>query len=194
MSSPTPTRKGLINLFTPDALIQGLQVKDQRTYLAIKNIGTGARSLINTIYPSLPVPLYRARIIIPGTPAVANDILAHRYHVVMPQDPSGNWKFNSIILTGCTITAKVLPTTFTFSADIKVCQLHGDTTFKSIFKSGFNPKLPPTFQSTHNVEFAINTLYQDYLGRVDVLVADPSITGIEIVLMGYYNISETPNA
>lgn len=180
----------LVNLATPDQNIQDLQSSSPRLYQAIKNLGTSSQQLIASTFPKNPQPLYRARIIIPGTPAVATDILAHKYQVILPTDPSGYWTFNSITLTGCTITCKTTGSVNTTSIDILVNTNKDFTTFKSIFQTGFNPMLPVGVYTTHNVMFGINTLSQGNIGRVDVLTSDPDIVGLELVLTGYYNLTQ----
>lgn len=184
------SKSRLVNLTNPDQNIQGLQQSNPQLYQALKNQGLGMQQLINNAFPPYPQPLYKARIIIPGTPAVATDILAHKYQVIMPLDPSGYWTFQSITLTNCYITAKVPGTSATTSIDI-LLNTNGDfMTFKSIFQPGYNPQLPKNTYTTHNVMFAVNTLVQGNIGRVDVLASDPAISGIEIVLIGYYNLQE----
>lgn len=175
---------------TPDQNIQGLQASDPKLYNAIKNLGSGSQQLISQVFPQLPQPLYKGRIIIPGNPSVATDILSHRYHVVMPIDPSGYWNFLNVVLTSCYITAKTVGTTSTLSVDILMSQQKGTTPYKSLFKPGLNPMLPKTVVTTHNVEFSISNLYQDDLGRVDILATDAAVADIEIVLTGYYNLQE----
>lgn len=175
---------------TPDTNITPIRSSNPQLYQAIKNIGDGSKQLINSIFPPPPIQNYKGRIIIPGTPLAFTDILAHRYHVVLPIDPSGYWTYNSITLTNVYITAKTAPSTTTFSVDILVAKNKGLTAFQSIFKVGFNPMLPVGVTTTHNVEFSINNLYQDDLGRVDILVTDVAVNDIELVLIGNYNYTE----
>jgi len=184
------SRARLANLATPDSGISSLQTSNPQLFNAIKNLGQSSQQLINSTFPPPPVPNYRGRIIIPGIITVANDILSHRYHVVLPTDPSGYWTYVNINLFYCYITAKVLPITTTLSVDVKISQLHGTSPYKSIFQPGFNPMLPANVATTHNVKFAINVLSQDDLGRVDVLTADGTVAGVELVLVGNYTLQE----
>ena len=184
------SKSRLVNLFTPDANITQLQSTDNRLHSAIKNIGNGAQQLVNKIFPPPPINNYRGRIILSGVAGVANDVLGHRYHVVLPVDQSGYWVYNSITLTNAYITAKTIPSTSVLSIDVLVAKNKGLTAFQSIFKSGSNPQIPVGVTSTHNVYFAINQLFQDDLGRVDILASDGVAADIEIVLIGFYNYSQ----
>jgi len=74
-----------------------------------------------------------------------------------------------------------------FVADILISQSHATTTFKTLFQDGSNPTIPQSVNSTHNVKFAINTLYQDDEIRFDVITADGTAAGLEILLSGSYN-------
>jgi len=180
----------LSNLASPDLHISALQSSDPSLYRAIKNLGDASKQIINSTFPPVPALSYRSRIIIPGTLTESNDILSHRYHVVLPIDQTGYWKYKWINLTDCYITAKVLGTVSSTSIDIKISQQKGTTAYKSLFKPGMNPIIPSNVSSTHDVQFAINTLYQDDLGRVDVLATDAVIAGLEIVLIGNYSVEE----
>lgn len=180
----------LVNSMTPDTYISGIQKSNPQLYQAIKNIGTGSQQLINNVFPPPPTMHYRGRIILPGIAVVANNVLAHAYHVVLPTDPSGYWTYNSITLTGVYITAKTGPTMSALSIDVLVSKGKGLTTAQSIFKSGKNPQIPTGQITTHDVEFAINQLNQDDIGSVNILAADGVAANIEIVLSGYYNYTE----
>src|SRR5258708_25660563 len=185
-------KTGLVNLATPDSNISLLQTSDPKLYRAIKNLGDASNKLINHTFPVPPQNGYRGRIIIPGTPMVANDILSHRYHVVLPMYPSGYWNYTQINLVACYVTAMIVASTSNLSIDIKISQKKGTTAFKSLFKPGMNPILPVGITSVHDVEFAIATLYQDDLGRVDILATDSAVSNIEIVLVGNYSMKEIP--
>lgn len=183
-------KQTLINQATPDSNISELQSKQPKVFQAIKNLGDVTKTIINTSVPGNPLISFRETFIIPGNPSVANDILSYRYHVILPFDSEGNWTYNSINLTSCFITAKVQGASSPLSIDIKVSQQKGTTAFKSLFKPTFNPKLPPSITFTSNVMFAIGTLFQDDLLRVDVLTTDASVSGISLDLIGSYVISE----
>jgi hypothetical protein len=181
------SKSRLVNQSTPDTYIGTLQTSNPQLYRAIKNLGDASQQLINQTFPVPPQNGYRGRIIIPGNPTVASDILSHRYHVVLPTDPTGYWKYTQINLTGCYITCMTVGSSSSTSVDIKISQQKGTTAYKSLFKPGMNPILPQGVVSTHNIEFAISTLYQDDLGRVDILSTDSAIMNIEMVLVGNYS-------
>jgi hypothetical protein len=183
-------REKLSNLASVDANINELQTSHPRLFRGVKNLGDATKILINSTFPPKPMFSFRESFIIPGNPAVANDILPYRYHVVLPKDPDGNWSINAILLTGYCITAKVQGTTNDLSIDIKTSQEKGTTSFKSLFRSGANLILPPNTTSTHNMMFAINRLELDDLLRVDVLATDPTVSGISVDLIGTYELTE----
>jgi hypothetical protein len=182
----------LVNLATPDANIIKLKSTDPQLYNAMKNMGDAHKQVINAVFPPPPTPNYRGRIIIPGPfqtiPKL--DVLSHSYHVVLPTDPSGYWTFNAISITQCYVTIKVAPVSIPLSVDILMSQQKGTTPFKSLFQPGFNPQIPIGALTTHNVKFAISNLYQDDIGRVDVLTGDSTASNIEIVLIGSYTMEE----
>lgn len=191
MTPSKPISKSrLINLSTPDNNIGALQSSNPTLYRAIKNLGSANQQLINSTFPPPPTIYYKGQIIIPGNPPTGTDILSHRHHVVLPLDSTGYWTYNQINLTDCYITAKVASSTTALSVDILVSQQKGTTAYKSLFQPGFNPMLPVGIITTHNVMFAINTLFQDDLGRVDILATDSDVSDIEIVLVGNYSITE----
>lgn len=184
------SKSRLINLTNPGINISDLKSENPKVHQAIKDLGDGTQQLVHAVFPPPPTPSYRGRIIIPGILTPAEDILSHRYHVVLPSDPSGYWKFVQINLTDCYITAKVVPSTDILSIDILVSQKKGTTPYKSLFQPGFNPMLPIGVVSTHNVKFAINNLYQDDLGRVDIIASDAVTANVEVVLVGNYSLLE----
>jgi hypothetical protein len=183
------TKEILINRVTPDTNIADLKASAPKHWLAIKNLGDGSKDLINSVFPPKPVQAWELRVTLSGNPSVANDVLASHYHVIMPVDPLLYYLFSSVSLNACFITAKVAPSATSLSVDVKVLQKMG-TTFKSLFQSSFNPILPKSIKTTHNVKFAINSLFQDDILRVDVLVTDVSVSGIELVLQGNYVLTE----
>lgn len=180
----------IVNLATPDTNITGLQSTNPQLFQAIKNLGTATKQITNSVFPPPPIQSYRGRIILPGVSVVGNDVLAHPYHVVMPNDPSGYWTYNSLTLTNVYITAKVAPASSALSIDVLIAKNKGQTTAQSIFQSGANPQLPIGVVTTHDVMFAISQLNQDDIGSVNVLVADGTAANIEIVLVGNYNYTE----
>ena len=180
----------LVNLSTPDINIATLQTTDPQLYRAIKNLGDANQQIINSVFPPPPLIYYKGQIILSGNTPISNDILSHRHHIVLPIDSTGYWAYNNINLLACYITAKVAPTTSQLSVDILVSQQKGTTAYKSLFQPGFNPILPVGVTTTHNIKFAINTLFQDDLGRVDILATDTTVSGIEIVLIGNYSVTE----
>ena len=184
------SKERLVNLATPDSHIVELRTSNPKLHIAVKNQGEGIKHLINSVFPPPPIVHYRGRIVIPGVLSAADDILAHRHHVVMPQDPSGYWTYNWIQLRACYITAKVLASSSELSVDVLVSQDNGTTDFKSLFKPKMNPTLPIGFQTAHNVDWAIDQLYQGDLGRVDILAADGSAADVEVLLIGNYNYTE----
>jgi hypothetical protein len=121
-----------------------------------------------------------------GSVAVANDVLPYRYHVILPVDITNSWSYLRIDLLYCYITTKIQGTIITSSFDIKVSQNKGRETFTSLFKAGLNPMLPKLTTFVNNADFAIGSLFQDDLLRIDVLVADATISGVELVLVGNY--------
>jgi hypothetical protein len=191
MATNNPVSKArLANLATPDIYIASLRSSNPPLHQAITNLGTASQQLINNTFPSPPSVGYKGRIILPGTWTVSSDVLSHRYHVALPVDPTGYWSFTQINLTNCYITAKILASTGPFSVDVLVSQQKGTTPFKSLFKPGFNPIVPAGVTYTQNVMFAINNLFQDDLGRVDILASDGIAADIEVVLIGNYSLTE----
>lgn len=184
------SKSRLNNFFTQDSNITPLQTTNPQLHTALKNFSDASKQLVNSVFPPPPIVNYKGRIILPGTQSVATDVLSHRYHVVLPIDPSGYWTYTSITLTNVFITAKTVPLSSPLSIDVLIAKNKGQTAFQSIFKSGANPQLPVNVATTHDVYFAINQLYQDDLGRVDVLAADGTAANIEIVLVGNYNYTE----
>lgn len=180
----------LVNLSTPDTNISALQTNQPQLYRAIKNLGDANKQLINSTFPAPPGIIYKGQIILPGLQTVGTDVLSHRHHIVLPTDPTGYWTYNQINLTACYITAKVVAASGPLSIDILVSQQKGTTAYKSLFKPGFNPMLPVGVVTTNNVMFAINTLFQDDLGRVDILAADSTVADIEVILVGNYSVTE----
>lgn len=184
------SKSRLINLATPDSNISKLQTSDPKTYRAIKNLADATKNLTNEIFPPPPSVNYKGLIVLPGSQIVATDVLSHRHHIVLPTDITGYWTYNQINLTACYITAKTVASSLTLSIDILVSQQKGTSTYKSIFKSGFNPMLPTGVVTTNNVKFDINTLFQDDLMRVDILAADVSVANVELILIGNYSVME----
>jgi hypothetical protein len=183
-------KQTLINQATPDTNIAGLQSTQPKLYQAIKNLGDASKIVINTTIPVTPLISFRESFILPGILSTANDVLTYRYHVILPFDSSNFWTYNSINLTGCYITAKTQELFSNCSIDIKVSQLKGTTPFKSLFKTGNNPQLPPDTTFVNNVMFAIGSLFQDDLLRIDVLHADGHVGGVSIDLIGNYVVAE----
>jgi hypothetical protein len=190
MSSRMISKTRLINLATPDTNISTLQTSNPQLHTAIKNLGNASKQLINNSFPPPPSILYRGQIILPGTQTVSTDILVHRHHIVLPIDVTSYWTYNQINLLGCYITAKTVPFFAPLSVDILISQQKGTTAYKSLFQPGFNPILPVGVVTTNNVKFAINTLFQDDLGRVDILSTDTVVADIELILVGNYSVSE----
>jgi hypothetical protein len=182
-------KQNLINQATPDTNITAVKSSSPKLYQAIKNLGDASQTIINLTLPLTPLISFRERFILTGNPSVANDVLSYRYHVILPFDSNNNWTYNSINLTGCYITAKILGTSSNLSVDIKVKQQLG-TVFKSLFKPGFNPILPYNVVFTTNIMFAINSLFQDDLLRIDVLSTDSVVSGISLDLIGNYVVTE----
>ena len=183
-------KQTLINQATPDTNIAGLQSMQPKLYQAIKNLGDVSKTIINTAIPSTPLISFRETFILSGNPSVANDVLTSWYHVIMPFDVNNNWTYNSINLTGCYITARVFGLFSNLSIDIKVSQQNGTATFKSLFKLGNNPILVPGVHFSNSVAFAIGSLFQDDILRVDVLATNSHISGISLDLVGSYVVTE----
>lgn len=178
-------KQRLINLAQPDSNISHLQKSDIKLFTALKNIGGSLQELINEIFPiSIDIP-FEWRIGL-GNPLVGNDVLPYHYHVVIPSDLAIDLNFSQIQLSKCYITAKVAPATVILSIDIKVKHQVGTGIFGSIFKNTFNIQLPIGKTTAHNVKFAINSLFQDDLLRLDVLTADSTVSDVELVLSGSY--------
>jgi hypothetical protein len=182
-------KEKLINLSSPDANISELQSTYPKLYRAIKNLGDSQQTLINFTFPRSPVPSFRETFVLPGNPGVADDVLPYRYCVLLPTDSVDNWTYKGINLTACCITAKILGTLNSLSVDIKV-KKRESLNFASLFKPGSNPILPPNTTYTNNAMFAISSLIQYDLLRVDVLFSDATISGISIDLLGKYIITE----
>jgi hypothetical protein len=184
------SKERLVNLSTPDTNISKLQTSDPQTYRAIRNLGDASKQLINSVFPPPPSIVYKGQIILPGIQIVETDVLSHAHHIVLPIDITNYWNYEQINLIATYITAKIAPSTVALSVDILVSQKKGTTAFKSLFKPGFNPILPIGVTTTHNVKFAIDTLFQDDLGRVDVLTTDAVVSNVEIILIGNYSVTE----
>jgi hypothetical protein len=181
-------KEKLINLATPDSNISELQTSNPKLYRAIKNLGDSTRILINSLFPRYPVITFRKTFLIPNS-GVANDVLPYRYVVILPVDSNNLWTYQRIDLTGCCITAKIEGTVSPLSVDIKV-RSRGTTSFNSIFKSGFNPILPPNVTFIRNVVFSTASLNQYDCLRIDVLSSDIAVDGISLDLFGNYVLVE----
>ncbi len=182
-------KEKLINLSKPDSNISEYQSQSPKLYRAIKNLGDAQASLIDSVFPRTPLISFKETFILEGNPVVADDVLPYRYCVILPFDSNDNWIYEGINLTGCCIVAKIPGTTSILSVDIKV-KSRGIIGFKSLFKPGKNPTLPiGTIYST-NVMFAINSLFNYDMLRIDILASDPVVSGISLNLLGNYVITE----
>jgi hypothetical protein len=133
--------------------------------------------------PVAPVD-YFGRIILPGVQVVANDVLAHRYHVRIPRDTNGSPLYKQINLLTFTLTAKIIPVTI-YTLQLQV-STDGGITFSPMFSTGVS--LPGGSEFIVLVPaFQIPTLLDDNQIRVDVLVADGTVAGVEGVLQGVYS-------
>lgn len=133
--------------------------------------GGGSTSGVNT--------LFTCRSILPGVQAVATNVLANRYRVTLA---SGT----HVTLLKCTITAQIKAASSSFIADVLVSTDNGST-FNSLFPSGSSNKavLPiNTEQVVITPTWAISTLSDGNQIRVDVLQADGTAAGIEVLIEG----------
>lgn len=183
----------LVGLATPDHHIQHLKQSDAGLYNALKNMGTAVGQIINNNFPAAPNFPYYGRIIIPGIQVVGTNILAHTYHFTLPIDPLQNWICESVTIDLCTTTLKIASAAGPYILDVLVQQNSGvlaqtpTEPFKTIFKVGKRPTIPQGFLSAKNVDFGINTFYNDDTIRVDVITADGTASGAECLLTGHYN-------
>ena len=128
---------------------------------------------------------YFGRIILPGVQAVANDVLAHRYHVRIPRDVSGNLIYKQINLLTMTLSAKVRPVS-NYSLQLQVSS-DGGVTFLPMFTAA-GVTLPGGSESVVlTPSFLIPTLLDDNQIRVDIILADGTVSGVEGVLQGVYS-------
>lgn len=169
----------------------------------IKNVGAGtepddvvtvaqlhaATQVAAPTPPTLSVPPpsidYFGRIILPGVQVVANDVLAHRYHVRIPRDQSNNLIYKQINLLTMTLSAKVQPVS-NYSLQLQVSS-DGGVTFLPMFPAA-GVTLPGGSESVVlTPSFLIPTLLDDNQIRVDVILADGTVSGVEGVLQGVYS-------
>jgi len=177
----------LVSLATPDSNITHIQQSDPRLFNAIKNLSLATQQIINNNFPAAPIAVNEGSIIVPGIIAVASNVLSHNHTIVLPTDPTGNWVCSSITLVGVTSTLVVAPASASLIMDITVSQIHGTTPYKTIFQLGGSPTVPIGIFTTHNVMFAINTLYDGDVCQVPCRQADAVASGLEMRVMGYYN-------
>lgn len=177
----------LTNLAKPDYQITHLRGTDNKLHSALTNIGSAIQSIIQNNFPAPPTTPVTYTISLPLIQVVADDILDNPHRVVLPTDPTGNWVCNSVTLTGCLTTLKIPSASGPFVMDILVKQNHLSTDIKSLFQTGFSPTVPEGFEDAHNVKFAINTLYNYDKFFVNVTSADGTASGVDCLLLGYYN-------
>lgn len=139
-------------------------------------------------YPQ-PMPFY-AEIILPGNPAVGQDVLTHPVVIRLPIDPYNKWVVSSILLQDVMIACKAIPTTNDFVADILVSRDLGQS-YTSIFNSSSakcalkaNGKYGTKIEQT---EFGTTEWFDDDVIRVDIVQTDPSVQDCWIVLRGSAN-------
>jgi hypothetical protein len=132
---------------------------------------------------------FTARALLPGSQTVDTDVLSHRYRVVLLSDAL------EVALILATVTAKTgLPTTADYIADILVS--HDEAaTWESLFITGLANKIVlPIGEETAVIQppiMAVQTLQNGDQLRVDVLQADATVNGIELVLLGRTRIKVT---
>lgn len=127
---------------------------------------------------------YFGRAILPGVQVVATDVLAQRYRFKIPRDSNNNPIYKQANLLGVSITAKVLPVT-----------IYSAAMFVSLDGVNFNPMFGsdgislPGGQEYVDLTpaFLIPTLTDGNEIRVDVLIVDGTVSGIEILLQGTYS-------
>ena len=183
------SRARLVNLASADTDIAHIRAQDNKLFDAIRNLSTAIQQIANNNFPAPPKIHYFGRVIGGGDGVVVGEnLLENRYQSPFPVDPTGNWFYESITLTGCSVALQTPTTTGEFIVDLLVQQVHRTTEFKSLFQDGFSPRLPEGVLVAHNVRFAINTLFHEDSIRFDVIQTDGIAAGVEVLLSGYYNL------
>ena len=175
---------------------KGRQIKDVGAGTEPDDVVTVAQlhSAMQPPAPPLPAPPaqqttsgsvgYFGRAILPGVQVVATDVLAQRYRFKIPRDSNNNPIYKQANLLGVSITAKVLPVT-----------IYSAAMFVSLDGVNFNPMFGsdgislPGGQEYVDLTpaFLIPTLTDGNEIRVDVLIVDGTVSGIEILLQGTYS-------
>lgn len=160
---------------------------DDVVTVAQLHAATGQPQVVSTP-PAVSTPPsidYFGRIILPGVQTVATDVLAHRYHVRLPRDSSNNLIYKQINLLTFTITAKIIPTSL-YSLQLQVSMDMG-ATYKPMFGIA-GVSLPGGQEAiVLTPSFLIPTLLDDNQIKVDILLADGTVSGVEGVLQGVYS-------
>ncbi len=123
---------------------------------------------------------FAARAILPCGQTVAADVTSNHYRVTLPIGTQ------HVGLTQVSITAQVAPASSDYIVDM-LRSTDGGATWHSLFQSGLGNK--PTLAigdttTTFAPVFAIQTLNDGDLIRVDVLQTDSTVFGVELVLYG----------
>lgn len=177
-----PDKGKLLSQTQPDKHIHALSKQNPDLYQATKNTNNTIQTLINEIFPARPAPYFEWRFVI-TTPS-GTDALPFHYCVIMPDDPEGVWNYAGILLTRTTILDKS-PPSGAVSIDIKR-QTVATTTWATLYKAGFNPQLASGKTYSAASKFAINSLFQSDILRVDVLSSGSTAVGCEVTLSGVY--------
>jgi hypothetical protein len=164
----------IVNVKWPVSNLDAVNVEYLKDFIDHK----GKRRVVNN--GGIQPITWIARAILPGVQVVANDVLAHRYRVDLRAGQSVNLIFVAV-------TAKVIPISTDYIADVQV-STDGGTTFNSLLPSGDANKvvlpvsglnwavITPTWDISH-------LTIGDQL-RVDILQADGIVSGVEVVLVG----------
>lgn len=121
-----------------------------------------------------------ARAVLPGIQVTGTDQTANHLRITT------NLNGQKLTLTHAYVTAKIPPVSVNYSADYLV-SIDGGATWNSVFPSGTaNKAVLPTGQRTATITpaWAIPTLHDGDFLRVDVLAADGTVSGVEVVLYG----------
>lgn len=177
-----PDKSKLLSQTQPDKHTSALARQNTDMYQATKNTNNTIQTLINEIFPARPAPIFEWRFVITTPSGV--DALPFHYRVVMPVDPDGVWRYIGIQLLRTVITDKTAPTGLV-SIDIKR-QTISTTTWASLYKTNYNPQLATGKTYSTASMFAINSLFESDILRVDVISGGSTVVGTEIVLSGVY--------
>ena len=173
---------------TLDYLIQPFKARgDIRLYEALKKLGDTQIELENELNADEPIlKSVQLRYVLPGVQAVANDVLPSDARIRFPLDSSNNFPVSVLQLTRAYVSAKVAPVGSTYIVDVLISK-DGGTTFNSIFApTNANKLVLPIGLKVikYGNNFITNTLQDGWPVRIDVLQADGTVAGCEVILEG----------